>query len=153
VTESKLGEAFFAQFGMPSPVPSGSFFDLFPMTVLTTSTLALLSEIAPASRFDERRFRMNVIVRTGAPGFVENDWVGRSLMLGDTVRLAVALPDPRCVMTTRAQDDLPADLDVLKTLTRHNRLDVAGGLYPCAGVYAVVEAPGVINTGDSVSLI
>jgi hypothetical protein len=151
VTESKLGEAFFEQLGMPSPVPSGSFFDLFPMSVLTTSTLDQLGEFSPSSRFDERRFRMNVIVETGADGFVENEWVGRSLAFGDTVRLAVALPDPRCVMTTRAQDDLPDDLNVLRTLIRHNRLDVAGALYPCAGVYAVVESPGTVEAGDSVS--
>jgi hypothetical protein len=55
-------------------------------------------------------------------------------------------------MTTRAQGDLPADRGVLRTLTRHNRIDVAGGLYPCAGVYAVVEQPGPIRAGDQVTL-
>lgn len=45
-------------------------------------------------------------------------------------------------MTTLAQGDLPKDIEVLRTLVRHNRVDVAGGLYPCAGVYAVVEASG-----------
>jgi uncharacterized protein len=152
VTEAKLGEAFFAEAGLPSAVPSGSFFDLFPISVITTSTLAHLGELAPGSRFDERRFRMNVVVRTGDDGFAENDWVGRSLLLGDRARVAVALPDPRCVMTTREQADLPADLNVLRTLVRHNRLDVAGARYPCAGIYAVVETPGAVNTADSVSL-
>ena len=47
---------------MPSPVPAGSFFDLFPLSVLTTSTIARLTELQPQSRFDQRRFRMNVIV-------------------------------------------------------------------------------------------
>ncbi|MDP9334418.1 MAG: MOSC domain-containing protein [Actinomycetota bacterium] len=152
VTESKLGAAFFAQAGMPSPVPSGSFLDLFPVSVLTTSTLAQLQALRPESRFDERRFRMNVVVDTSEDGFVENGWVGRSLQIGDTVRLTVSLSDPRCVMTTRAQDDLPEDTQILRTLARHNRLDVAGGLYPCAGVYAVVEAAGTIGAGDQVSL-
>jgi hypothetical protein len=55
-------------------------------------------------------------------------------------------------MTTRAQGDLPEDTEILRTLVRHNRLDVAGGLYPCAGVYAVVEAAGSIRAGDRVSL-
>jgi uncharacterized protein YcbX len=152
-TESKLGAAFFAQAGMPSPVPASSFFDLFPASVLTTSTLARLQSLQPESRFDERRFRMNVVVDTPEDGFIENSWLGHSLQIGDSVRLAVLLADPRCVMTTLAQDELPKDNEILKTLVRHNKIDVAGGLYPCAGVYAVVEAAGTTSTGDAVSLI
>ncbi len=62
------------------------------------------------------------------------------------------LPDPRCVMTTLAQDDLPKDNEILRTMARHNKIDVAGGLYPCAGVYAVVDTPGTMQTGDEVAL-
>jgi uncharacterized protein YcbX len=153
VTESKLGAAFFAQAGLPSPVAASSFFDLFPVSVLTTSTLAQLQALRPESRFDERRFRMNVFVDSAEPGFLENGWIGRSLQIGEAVRITVVLPDPRCVMTTLAQDDLPKDNEILRTLVGHNRLDVAGGLYPCAGVYAIVETAGTTNTGDRVSLV
>jgi hypothetical protein len=152
VTESKLGSAFFAQADLPSAVPVGAFFDLFPVSVLTTSTLDRLNELRPESRFDERRFRMNVIVSTQEAGFVENDWTGHGLFIGAGVRLGVVIPDPRCVMTTLAQDELPKDNEVLRTLARQNRLDVAGGLYPCAGVYATVESTGTVRSGDSVSL-
>ena len=150
VTESKLGSAFFAAAGLPSAVPAGSFFDLFPVSVLTTSTLHHLNDLRPESRFEEPRFRMNVIVDTDDNGFVENDWVGDALEIGEQVRLSVALPDPRCVMTTLAQGDLPKDTEILRTLVRHNRIDVAGGLYPCAGVYATVESPGTMRQGDAV---
>jgi uncharacterized protein YcbX len=153
VVASKLGAALFAELGMESPVPVGSFFDVFPLSVLTTSTLAQLDEVRPQSRFDQRRFRMNVIVKTERPGFVENGWVGHKLGLGDGARLNVALLDPRCVMTTLAQDDLPQDTDVLRTLVRHNREQVGDlGQYPCAGVYAVVAAPGTVRIGDRVVL-
>jgi uncharacterized protein YcbX len=151
VTESKLGSAFFAEAGLPSAVPVGAFFDLFPVSVLTTSTLDRLNELRPESRFDERRFRMNIIVRTRDSGFLENRWTGRQLQVGDAV-LGVAIPDPRCVMTTLAQDELPKDTEVLRTLAHQNRVDVAGGLYPCAGVYATVASAGTIREGDSVSL-
>jgi uncharacterized protein YcbX len=94
---------------------------------------------------------MNVIVESEEPGFVENNWVGRALQVGDDLRLRVVMPDPRCVMTTLAQQELPKDTEVLRTLVRHNRLDVGDGArFPCAGVYAVVEAPGTARTGDAV---
>jgi uncharacterized protein YcbX len=96
---------------------------------------------------------MNVIVATPARGFVENEWLGRTLAIGDDVQIGVALPDPRCVMPSLAQGDLPKDSRILKALAQHNRVDVAGALYPCAGVYAVAEATGAIRRGDRVSLI
>jgi uncharacterized protein YcbX len=153
VVEAQLGAAFFNERGLPSAVPEGSFFDLFPLTVLTTSTLEQLGEFEPESRFDVRRFRMNVIVDTGPPGFVENGWVGRTLAIGDDVKVAVSLPDPRCVMPSLPQEDLPKDGRVLKALAQHNRIDVAGSLYPCAGVYAVAESTGTIRRGDPISLV
>lgn len=153
VTETKLGAAFYNERGLPSVVPEGSFFDLFPISVLTTSSLDHLNELQPQCRFDVRRFRMNVIVDTPANGFVENSWLGQALEIGD-VQLNVAIPDPRCVMTSVAQEDLPRDPQILKTLAEHNRLDVAGGgLFPCAGVYAVVGSAGTIRTGDRVRLV
>ena len=152
VVEAELGAAFFNSRGLPSVVPEGSFFDLFPFSVLTTSSLEQLGELEPQSDFDARRFRMNVIVDTPASGFVENDWVGHTLTIGDEVKLGVAIPDPRCVMPSLAQEELPKDHGILKALAKHNRIDVGGSMYPCAGVYAVAAATGTIRTGDTVSL-
>jgi uncharacterized protein YcbX len=152
VTESKLGNALFNEVGMPSPLPEGSFLDVFPVSVITTSALDHLGELQPGSTFDVRRFRMNVVVATPAGGFVENSWIGGAIDVGDRVKLAIPVPDPRCVMTTVAQEGLERDPQVLKTLARHNRLDFAGaGLYPCAGVYAVVASSGTIRSGDPVT--
>jgi uncharacterized protein len=152
VSAGKLGAALFAQLGVPSPVPVGSFLDVFPLSLLTTSTLAQLNRLRDASRFDERRFRMNVIVDTHAAGFVENHWVDRTLEIG-AVRLRVTMPDPRCVMTTLAQGDLPKDIDILRTLVRHNTVPVGSfGKLPCAGVYATITAGGIVRCGDQVIL-
>ncbi len=152
VVEAQLGAAFFNERGLPSAVPEDSFFDLYPLSVLTTSTLDQLGNLEPQSRFDVRRFRMNLIVDTPERGFVENGWLGRTLVIGHDVQLAVSLPDPRCCMPGLPQEDLPSDPQVLKALARHNRIDVAGALYPCAGVYAVAEATGTVRKDDSVSL-
>jgi uncharacterized protein len=147
VSESKGGAAVFLELGVASPIPPGSFLDAFPLSVLTTSTLERFGALAPESRFDARRFRMNVVVETAGEGFVEQDWLGHTFEAGD-VRFRVVIPDPRCVMTTLAQGDLPRDNGVLRTLARHNRLAVGGQPSPCAGVYAVVESPGTLREGD-----
>lgn len=150
--DQKLGSALFAEMGLPSAVPVGSFLDLFPLSVLTTSTLGHLTDLKPDTRFDPRRFRMNVLVETDETGFTENDWVGRQVMVGDAA-IVPAIPAPRCVMTTLAQGDLPRDNGALQTPARHNRLDIGGsGSFPCVGVYAVVGTAGAIRTGDRVTL-
>lgn len=152
VAEQKLGTALFAELGIPAAVEVGSFFDVFPLSILTTSTLEQLAKLRPESRFDVRRFRMNVIVASNGDGFVENDWVDRRLTIGDSVQVEIALRDPRCVMTTLAQEELPRDLDVLRTLAQHNRIGIGGdGTYPCAGVYAVVATSGTARIGDQVT--
>jgi MOSC domain-containing protein len=152
VVEAAIGAAFFSERGLPSAVPESSFFDLFPLSVLTTATLDRLGELEPDSSFDLKRFRMNVIVETPANGFVENDWVGRSLAIGDDVQVGIALPDPRCVMPSLAQEGIERDPKILKALATHNRIDIAGSLYPCAGVYAVAETTGTIRKDDPVTL-
>ena len=147
VVAHTLGSAYFAEHGLRSPVPVGAFFDGFPLSVLTTATLARLSEIRPESRFDPRRFRMNVIVDVEDAGFPEDAWLGHEVAIGDSVRIRVAVPDGRCVMTTLAQADLPADIEILRTLTNHHRLQAGDGKpYPCAGVYAIVETPGTMRS-------
>lgn len=63
----------------------------------------------------------------------------------------VALPDPCCVMTTLAQEDLPKDTETLRALVRQNRIELPGlGPYPCAGAYAVVTNQGSVQVGDAV---
>ena len=152
VVESRLGAAVFTSRGLPSMVPEGSFFDVFPLSVLTTATLDRLGELEPELDFDLRRFRMNVIVDTPASGFVENDWVGRSLAIGEDVRLRITLHDPRCVMPSLAQEGLARDPRILKAIAAHNRIDMDGLRYPCAGVYAVADATGTIRQDDLVTL-
>jgi len=151
VVSQKLGSALFKSAGLDSPVPTGSFLDVFPVSVITTSTLLKVKSLAPDSSFDEPRFRMNFVVKTRDEGFVENDWVGQNLCIGDVAKLSVAMLDPRCVMTTLAQPGLPQDLGVLRTLVAHNRVALPGmGQFPCAGVYAVVQGEGKAQLGDIV---
>lgn len=126
-------------------MPSERFFDAAAVHVLTTATLARLRELYPEGRFEVRRFRPNIVIDTDGPGFVENDWVGRTLGVGEDVRLQVVRPCPRCVMTTLPQGDLPKDSGILRTAARHNQAHV--------GVYAEVEHGGLIRRGDRATLL
>ena len=127
-------------------MPAGTFFDLAVVHVLTTASIDRLREFYPQGRFEVRRFRPNIVVEpdSGAKGFVENDWIGRTLALGDEVRLSITGPCPRCVMTTLPQGDLPRDPGILRTAAQHNQVNV--------GVYAHVVRGGTIRRGDPVRL-
>ncbi|HVE66345.1 MAG TPA: MOSC N-terminal beta barrel domain-containing protein [Thermoanaerobaculia bacterium] len=138
----------------------GSFFDFGDVHLVTTSTLEKLTELAPESRFDPRRFRPNLLVATDSPaGFVENAWIGGIVAVGDEVRLAITDPCGRCVMTTLPQEDLPADAAVLRTAARHNRVvggedRGADGVYPASvGVYARVVRGGRVRRGHPVQVL
>ena len=124
--------------------PLGTYFDAFPLLIMTTQSLEHLSRLTPAQRFDVRRFRPNILIDTGSPAFFpERDWVGRTLAIGDT-RIEVTVECPRCIMTTHGFDDLPKDPGIMRTLVRE-----AGGNL---GVYAKVSKPGRVAIGDAVRL-
>jgi uncharacterized protein YcbX len=125
-------------------LPPGTFFDLATVHLLTTATLDRLRELYPPGRFEVRRFRPNIVVACAGSGFVEQEWVGRTLTLGDGVRLSVSKPCGRCVMTTLSQADLPADPGILRTAVQHGRGQV--------GVYAAVLQGGTLRRGDAVRL-
>jgi len=127
-------------------MPARTFFDAAPVHVLTTATTDRLRELYPEGRFEARRFRPNLVVEPSqrVKDFVENGWVGRTLRVGEEVRLKVSSPCGRCVMTTLAQGDLPRDLGVLRTAAHYNKVRV--------GVYASVERGGNIKRADSVWL-
>jgi uncharacterized protein YcbX len=127
-------------------MPAGTFFDLATVHLLTTATLDRLRELYPQGRFEARRFRPNVVVvpAEGGKGFVEDGWVGRTLALGNEVRLEVTKPCSRCVMITLPQADLPKDPGILRTAAQHNQVHV--------GVYAKVVRGGHLRRGDLVRL-
>ena len=127
-------------------LPEGTFFDCASVHLMTTSTLERLRTLYPQGRFEIRRFRPNVVVATanGENEFAENAWIGRTVELGDGVRLSITGPCQRCVMTTLAQGDLPKDPGILRTAAQHNRGH--------AGVYASVMQGGRIRRGDTVRL-
>jgi uncharacterized protein YcbX len=127
-------------------MPAGTFFDLATIHVLTTATINRLRELYPEGRFEVRRFRPNIVVRSedDHAEFVESEWIGQELRVGDDVVLQITDHCPRCVMTTLPQGDLPKDSGILRTAARHNGVHV--------GVYAEVRRGGRVQRGDAVAL-
>ena len=132
----------------------GTFFDLSALHIVTTATLNRLQEAYPGGEMSDRRFRPNIVVDTpGASGFVENEWSGRVLRIGDEVRVQVMVPMVRCVMTTLPQPGLERDPGILRTVAQHNMVPVMQlGDLPCVGVAANVMQGGTVRRGDAVVL-
>lgn len=128
-------------------MPEGTFFDLAMVHLVTTATLDHLNDLYPEGRADVRRFRPNLVVQAadGRRGFVENEWVGKTLQIGDEVQLQITGPCPRCVMTTLPQEDLPKDTGILRTAARHNAVHV--------GVYASVGRGGQVRKGNAIRVL
>lgn len=137
---------------------AGRFSDYAALHLMTTATLARLTELRPESKFNARRFRPNVMITPpeGESGFVENAWVGRELAIGDEVRLRISDPTPRCSVPTLAQQELDRDPQLLRTIVEHNTLPVPvldGEALPCAGVYGFVVRGGLLRRGDRVRVL
>lgn len=112
--------------------------------LLTSATLKALSAAYPSGRFVSLRFRPNIMLDCGGTvGFIETDWIGRSLTVG-----ALAMKGTehclRCALTTRPQGDLPKDPGILHTAQQNNQNRV--------GIYTEIAAPGVLRTGDATIL-
>lgn len=126
--------------------PPGTYYDAYPLMLMSTSALRSLGEALPDSAVDVRRFRPSLVIDTGDDaGHPERDWIGRQLDVGD-VRLEIVGGCPRCVMVTRAIDDeVPQDRTILRHIVRDLGQDV--------GVYATVVTPGPIDRDAPVALV
>lgn len=120
--------------------PLGTYFDAFPLLLMTEQSLAHIKNAAPDSQIDVRRFRPNIMLNcAGAQGLVERAWEGRTAKLG-TATLQLELNCPRCVMTTHGFSDLPKDPGIMRSLVKNAHGDL--------GIYASVLEPGEVKLGD-----
>ena len=126
--------------------PLGTYFDAFPINLLTTASLQKMAQLNPAAIWDVRRFRPNFLLETSEEleGLVEAGWAGRVLKVGG-VELKLEIPCARCGMTTHEQKDLPKDPSVLRTVVKEGNQNM--------GIYASVISGGRVNVGDVVDLI
>ena len=119
--------------------------DCRPVSIFSLQSARQLGE-ETGTPIDKRRFRANVYVYlTSAPGFAENEFVGRSLRIGPKVVVTVLERDPRCAMITLDPDTGEKTPAILKKVAQAHE-----GM---AGVYGAVLAEGMIRKGDPVELL
>ncbi|PWR08655.1 MOSC domain-containing protein [Micromonospora acroterricola] len=100
-----------------------SFADAYPLLLANAASLdALNGWLADAGEdsVPMTRFRPNLVV-DGAPAWAEDDWVGRSLRVGDR-RFRAAGPCDRCVVTTTDQETGVRTKEPLRTLGRYRNV-------------------------------
>lgn len=126
--------------------PPGTYFDAFPILLMSQQSLANMQSRQDSSRFDVRRFRPNLLVNVSGGGgdFPEQAWTGKRLQIGSVI-LRAEIACPRCAMTTHGFNDLPKDPTIMRALVREN----GGNL----GLYASIEQPGTVQLGDRVTVL
>ncbi len=127
--------------------PPGTYYDVFPLHVLTTAALEHMSEVS-GEHFDQRRFRPNLVIETapGISGIAEFDWIGKSLRIGE-VLMKVESRTIRCSMPSREQQHygLEQNPKISKSLyTETNRY---------LGANLTVINAGVLQAGAEVELL
>jgi hypothetical protein len=128
--------------------PPGSYFDFFDIHLLSTQSLESLARCAPDSVIDKARFRPNLLVdfpseASPSGDFPEIELVGRILLIGEA-EFEVVMPMMRCVMTTHAQQGLPKDPSIMRTLVRECEMNLGVGIQ--------VRKPGRIRVGDEIRI-
>lgn len=143
------------------PVPEGTFLDLAALHIVATATLDGCRAARPDLDWDVRRFRPNLLLDVPGEPFVEDEWVGRELRIGDRMVCAIRQPTVRCAMPLRAQPATTSDDDrriERPPLERRPELFAAmNELRPelpnHLGVYVDVVTPGRVSVGDPVELL
>lgn len=118
-------------------------FDTFPISLISTQTIATLGGWV-GEPLDVMRFRPNLVVEASVDTpFVEDDWVGSVVRIGGA-RIRIDKRDGRCVVITIDPATQARTPEILRTV-----VDRRGG---CLGVYGSVVEPGAISIDDLVSL-
>jgi uncharacterized protein YcbX len=123
-------------------------FDDASVSVISLATIAGISDEAGVE-LDRRRFRANMVIETrDREPFLDDGWVGGTLVFGTSEprpAVCVTMRDVRCMMINLDPDTARQDAQMLKTVVRLNQNN--------AGVYGTVVQTGTIRVGDPVSLV
>jgi len=116
--------------------------DAYPVSVLGMATVRALEEETEMN-LDPLRFRANFYVQweSNEP-FIEDQFVGREIRIGECVTIQIVKKDGRCVMITLDPETAAPSPVVLEKVAR--------GHAGCMGVYGAVLREGIVRANDPV---
>jgi len=119
-------------------------YDIGHISLISTQTVARIAEESGTPP-EAWRFRPNLLIdlASGLP-FEELQWVGRTVRVGATARVAITEVDQRCTMITLDPETAQFSPPVLKSVVQNHA--------KCAGVYGSVLTAGEIRDGDTVTI-
>lgn len=120
-------------------------YDTQQVSLISHTSVAQLANEAETT-IDPMQFRANLYIEpaAGVP-FVENDWIGRVLRLGETAQIGVTDTDERCMMINLNPHTAKQDPSVLRTVTRDHGQQM--------GIYGNVVVPGLVRVGDVIEFV
>jgi uncharacterized protein len=131
-----------------------AYADGYPITLASEASLRRLNDWIleealergeePPAALPMARFRPNLVV-DGEEPFAEDAWTG--VTLGD-VRLRLAKPTDRCVMTTIDLATLATGKEPLRTMARHRLVDHKTYF----AISLIPETTGTVKVGDPVTI-
>ncbi|WP_380872466.1 molybdenum cofactor biosysynthesis protein [Sphingomonas sp. DBB INV C78] len=127
--------------------PRGTYFDAFPIDILTTSSIRYLQRFLPDVNLEVRRFRPNFLVDdAGASDAIrEREWIGRTIALGKASFDAV-MESPRCTIIAAEQHGgIAKNSSITRTLVKEMR--------QLMSAYCTVATPGRVRVGDVAKMV
>ena len=122
-------------------------YDEYPISVLSQASLCLLGQQQDSQvAIGSERFRPNFLL-AGCQPHEEDGWLGGVLQVGPELRLRMVARDPRCAITTISPTTGERDMDTLRLILSY-RPSARAAYF---GVYGIVERPGAVSVGDTVT--
>jgi uncharacterized protein YcbX len=112
--------------------------------LVTTAAIRAVERLLGTS-FDPARARANLLLDLPGEGFIEDDWLGAELAIGDEVVLRLDAPMVRCVMVDTPQAGVTVERQALQALGRVHDVEL--------GLQASVVRTGTIRVGDAARLL
>jgi uncharacterized protein YcbX len=114
------------------------------ISLIGLGSLGALEAAAGAPR-DKRRFRANIYI-SGLDAWDEFGWLGKKILIGDSVEAIVQDRIDRCGATTVNPDTAERDANPVLELKRNfGHIEL--------GVFAEVLTPGIIRPGNAIQII